>query len=60
MVRTPPASVGDSGLTPGPGGSHMPWSSLQLLSLCSGAREPQLLKPEGPRAHAAQQEGPLQ
>ena len=32
----------------------------RLLSLCSRAREPQLLKPAGPRACAPQQEKPLQ
>ena len=26
-VGNPPANVGDMGLMPGPGGSHMPWSS---------------------------------
>ena len=31
----------------------------QLLSLCSGAWEPQLQKPEHPKAHAPQQEKPL-
>ena len=40
---------GDTGWSPGLGGSHMPRSNgaraPQLLSLCSGAREPQLLKP---------------
>ena len=30
-------------------------SSLQLLRLCSRAREPQLLKPERPSAHAPQE-----
>ena len=33
------ASAGDSGLTPGPGGSRMPCSSLQLLSLRPRARD---------------------
>ena len=32
--------------------------SPQLLSLCSKAWEPQLLKPERPRAHAAQEKTP--
>ena len=59
------------GLSPGPGRSHMPWSNLarapQLLSLCSRAREPQLLSPHAttteahaPRACAPQQEKPPQ
>ena len=38
-VKNPPAHVGDTGLTPGLGGSHMPQGNyvhvLQLLSLCS-------------------------
>ena len=49
VVENPPASAGDTGSSPGPGGSHMPRSNKarapQLLSLCSRAREPQLLKP---------------
>ena len=48
-VRNPPANAGDMGSSPGLGRSHMPWSNWarapQLLSLCSRAREPQLLKP---------------
>ena len=44
-----PAGAGDTGSSPGPGGSHMPQSNWargpRLLSLRSGAREPQLLKP---------------
>ena len=49
VVGSPPANAGDTGSGPGLGGSHMPRSSWacvpQLLSLCSGAREPQLLRP---------------
>ena len=49
VVKNPPANAGDTGLSPGPGRSHMPWSNYtrapQLPSLCSTAREPQLLKP---------------
>ena len=49
MVKNPPANAGDMGLSPGPGRSHMPRSNQahapQLLSLCSRAHEPQLLKP---------------
>ena len=49
MVKNPPASAGDMGLSPGLGRSHMPRSSSarvpQLLSLRCRAREPQLLKP---------------
>ena len=51
VVGNPPANAGDTGSSPGPGESHMPrsnWACVpQLLSLCSGARKPQLL---GPRA----------
>ena len=49
MVGNPPANAGDTGSGPGLGGSHMlrgNWArEPQLLSLCSRAREPQLLKP---------------
>ena len=49
MVKNPPANAGDMGSSPGPGRSHMPWSNKahepQLLSLCSRAHVPQLLKP---------------
>ena len=49
MVGSPPAGAEDTGLSPGPGGSHGPQSSWarapQLLSLCSRVREPQLLSP---------------
>ena len=27
VVENPPASAGDMGSSPGPGGSHMPWSN---------------------------------
>ena len=41
---------------PDPGGPHMPQSNEahepQILSLCSGDRKPQLLKPKCPRAQA--------
>ena len=44
VVNNPPTNAGDTGLSPGPGRSHMPWSNQarvpQLLSLCSRAREP--------------------
>ena len=42
--------------------SLMLWGDYgpQLLSLCSRAWVPQLLKPESPRVHAQQQEKPLQ
>ena len=71
VVKNPPANAGDTGSSPGPGRSHMPWSNKasvsQLLSLCSGAREPQLLSLRAttteacaPRARALQQEKPLQ
>ena len=43
--KNTPVSAEDTGSIPGPGRSHVPWSNHahapQLLSLCSGAREPQ-------------------
>ena len=71
VVGNPPANAGDTGSSPGPGGSHMPQSNSvcasQLLSLCSRAREPQVLSPHAtttearvPRARAPQQEKPPQ
>ena len=49
MVGNAPANAGDTGSSPGLGRFHMPRSNEacapQLLSLRSGAREPQLLKP---------------
>ena len=53
-MKNPRACAGDMGSIPGPGRSHMPWSSEalvpQLLSLRAGARELQLVKPECPSA----------
>ena len=71
VVKNPPANAGDAGSSPGPGRSHMPWSNEarapQLLSLCSRARELQLMSPRAtitearaPRARAPQQEKPPQ
>ena len=44
-----PANAGDLGLIPGLGRFHMPQATKahapQILSLCSRAHEPQLLKP---------------
>ena len=38
VVKNPPANAGDTGLSPGPGRSHILWSNWarapQLLSLC--------------------------
>ena len=55
VVKNPPANAGDTGLIPDPGRSRKSWSNSihvpQLLSLCSRAWEPQLLKPELPEAH---------
>ena len=49
VVKNPPANAGDTGSSPGLRRSHVPGSNEahvpQLLSLCSRAREPQLLKP---------------
>ena len=63
VVKNLPAIAGDTGLSPGPGRSHMPWSNLarvpQLLSLCSRACEPQLLSPRAKTTEArAQQQRP--
>ena len=71
VVRNLPANAGDTGSSPGPGRSHMPWSSWahasQLLSLRSRAHEPQTLSPwatttvaRASRARAPQQEKPPQ
>ena len=64
MVKNLPASAGDMGSIPDPGRSHIPQSNVarvpQLLSLCSRAQEPQLLKPVYPRARVPQQEKTLQ
>ena len=47
MVKNPPANAGDTSSIPDLGRSHTPRSNsvcaAQLLSLCPGAREPQLL-----------------
>ena len=69
VVENLPANAGDTGLSPGPGGSHVLRSSWacapQLLSLRSRAREPQLQSPRATttevpatRTHAPQQEKP--
>ena len=71
VVKNPPANVGDTGSSPGPGRFHMPQSKEacvpQLLSLHSRAHEPQLLSPRAttaeactPKARAPQQEKPPQ
>ena len=70
VVKNPPANAGDTGSSPGPGRSHMPWSNKarvpQLLILYSRAQESQLLslratttEAHAPRACAPQQEKPL-
>ena len=62
VVESLPANAGDMSSIPGPGGSHTQRSNWahasQLWSLCSRAREPQLLSPSAttPEAHALQQE----
>ena len=71
VVKNPPANAGHMGSSPGPGRSHMPRSNEasapQLLSLCSRACEPQLLRPRAtttevraPGVRAPQQEKPPQ
>ena len=44
MVKNPPANAGDTGSSPGPGRSHMPWSNE--------AHVPQLLSPRATTAEA--------
>ena len=56
VVESPPANAGDTGSSPGLGGSHMPWSGwarepqllgLRVWSLCSTTREAAAVR--GPR-----------
>ena len=63
VVESLPASTGDTGLSPGLGGSHMPrsgWArepqllSLRVWSLCSATREAAIVR--GPRT--AMKSGP--
>ena len=63
MVESPPADAGDTGSSPGLGGSHMPrsnWArepkllSLRVWSLCSATREAATVR--GPRT--AMKSGP--
>ena len=63
MVENLPANAGDTGSSPGLGGSHMPQSnwarepqllSLRVWSLCSAAREAAIMR--GPRT--AMKSGP--
>ena len=63
VVENLPANAGDTGLSPGLGRSHMPWSSwasepqllsLRVWSLCSARREAAIVR--GPRT--AMKSGP--
>ena len=45
VVKNPPGNAGNTGSSPGPGRSHMPWSNK--------AHAPQLLSPRS-RAHVSQ------
>ena len=63
VVENLPANAGDTGSSPGLGGSHMPWSSwarepqllsLRVWSLCSATREAAIVR--GPRT--AMKSGP--
>ena len=65
MVESLPANAGDKGLSPGLGGSHMPWSnwahepqllSLRVWSLCSATGEAVMVR--GP-AHRDEEWPPL-
>ena len=61
MVGSLPVGEGDTGSGPSPGGSSMPRGSWalgsRLLSLRSGAREPQLLSPRAWRMCCVAGEG---
>ena len=59
VARKPPANAGDTGSIPGPGRSHMPWST-KSMHVSYWAHEPQLMKPMHPIAQALQQEKPQQ
>ena len=63
VVENLPANAGDTGSSPGLGGSHMPWSnrarepqllSLRVWSLCSATREATIVR--GP--HTTMKSGP--
>ena len=54
-VKNPCANTGDTGSSPVPGRSHMPWSKPQLLSPRATTIEARM-----PRARAPQQEKPPQ
>ena len=63
VVESLPANAGDTGLSPGLGGSHVPWSnwarepqllSLRVWSMCSTAGEAAMVR--GPRT--AMKSGP--
>ena len=59
MVKNLPSNAGDMGSIPDQGGSHVLWSNEarapQLLSLCSGDQQLQLLgSSRAPRAGAPQ------
>ena len=68
VVKNLPSSEGDMGSILGLGWFHVSQSSwvhvpqllTQLFHLCPRPQEQQLLKPESPRAHVAQQEKPPQ
>ena len=64
VVNNPSANAGDAVSIPGLGKSHIPRSNQahapQLVSLCSRAQGPRLLKLAHPRACAPKQERPLQ
>ena len=64
MVESLPANAGDTGSSPGLGGSHMPrsdWArepqllSLRVWSLCSATREAAIMRP----AHRDEEWPPL-
>ena len=68
VVKNLPAKAGDTGLIPGPGRFHTPWSNLahapQLLSLRSRTRElrslsPRALQPVLPNERSCRSEKPV-
>ena len=48
VAENPPASAGDGGLIPGPGGSHAPWGSTVLCGTTEAASRRE--KPQGDAA----------
>ena len=62
VVKNPPANAGDTGSSPGPGRSHMPWSNKarvpQLLSLHATTTEARVPKARAPQREATTMRSP--